>query len=456
MPELRISKRTLDTIEITGREHFLWDTDLPGFGVRVRPSGAASYVVQYRVGGGRNSRTRRLTLAAVGKLTPDEARKIAKLKLGEAAAGGDPASSKAEARKALTFTELADAFLEEHAFVKRKATTAESYRSVVVRHLLPEFGTEKAGHVTRASVARLHLKLRETPYQANRTLAVLGSMYAFAGRRGLVPEGYNPARGVERYTEDRREKFLTSDELERLGAAIREAETVGIPWNPDPTKKTKHAPRDENRLTKISPFAAAAIRLLILTGARLREILHLKWENVDFERGLLLLPDSKTGKKAIVLNAPALAVLAGLPRIGPFVVPGDGPRLPRGDPRSPVGGEAALPKTIPADRGDAPLASPRADLKRPWAMVTAHAGLENVRLHDLRHTHASIGAGVGLGLPIIGKLLGHSQPATTARYAHLDADPLRRASDRIGAEIARAMGSSPAGVVSSIIPLIRD
>jgi hypothetical protein len=185
----------------------------------------------------------------------------------------------------------------------------------------------------------------------------------------------------------------------------------------DETKpKANHAPKEENRRTVIGPHAAAAMRLLILTGARLREILHLRWEHVDFERGLLLLPDSKTGKKAIVLNAPALDVLANVPRLGAYVIAGQS-----------AGTEEE---------------SPRHDLKRPWQAVAKRAGLDGVRIHDLRHTHASIGAGAGLGLPIIGKLLGHAQASTTARYAHLDADPLRRASDRIGSHIAAAMGDA--------------
>lgn len=194
-----------------------------------------------------------------------------------------------------------------------------------------------------------------------------------------MPEGYNPARGVEKFKETARERFLNADELERLGAAIREAETIGLPWDmDDAAPNAKHLPRSK-RITKISRWATGAVRLLILTGCRLREILHLKWEYVDFERGALFLPDSKTGKKTVVLNAPALAVLAGLERIGPYVIPGDD------------------------------IEKPRSDLKRPWAAVSKRAGLQGVRLHDLRHTYASFGVGGGLGLPIIGKLLGHLQ-----------------------------------------------
>ena len=249
-------------------------------------------------------------------------------------------------------------------------------------------------------------------------LAVLGSLYSFAGKQHILPLGFNPARGIEKYPEKGRERFLSTEELTRLGDAIREGETMGLPYTIDGTKpKAKHAPKEPNRRTKIGPHAAAAIRLLILTGARLREILHLKWEQVDIERGMLLLADSKTGKKAIVLNAPALSVLANLPRIGAYV----------------IAGQNAGTKNE----------RPRADLQRPWQAVAERARLDGVRIHDLRHTHASVAAGAGLGLPIIGKLLGHTQASTTQRYAHLDADPLRRASERIGLQLSKAMGEQP-------------
>lgn len=241
-------------------------------------------------------------------------------------------------------------------------------------------------------------------------MAVIGSLYSFAERRELVPEHFNPARKIEKFREERRERFLSTIELERLGRAISEGETIGIAWVVDAGKPTsKHMVKPDNRRTLLAPTTAAALRLLIFTGARLREILGLRWEWVDMERGLLLLPDSKTGRKSIVLNSAAQAVLASLPRGGACVIPGKDPD------------------------------QPRADLKKPWDIVCSHAGLNGVRLHDLRHTFASIGAGASLGLPIVGKLLGHTQPQTTARYAHLDASPLRRASDTIGEQLHAAL-----------------
>jgi len=161
------------------------------------------------------------------------------------------------------------------------------------------------------------------------------------------------------------------------------------------------------------PYQANRLLAVIFTGARLREFLHLRWEHVDLERGLLLLPDSKTGRKTIVLNRAAMPLLQSHPRHSPFVIPGDDPERPR------------------------------SDLKKPRAAVCRHSGLAGLRIHDLRHTFASIGAGASLGLPIVGKLLGHSQPQTTARYAHLDVDPLARAANLIGDHIQRAFDGKP-------------
>lgn len=408
----RITKRAVEALQSNGNEFMIWDDNTSGFGVRVRPSGAKSYVVLYRAGAGRGAPVRRYTIAAVGKITPEQARARAKVILGAVAHGHDPANQKTAERATPTVAELADHFMADHVRVKRKAGTAEFYRDILDRIVKPALGTTKADKLSRLQVAKLHSSLAETPFQANRMLAVVGSMYSYAARAGIVSESVNPARRIDKFKESRRERFLTAEELERLGSAIREAETKGIPWVLDEAgPNAKHVPK-ANRSTKISPSAAAALRLLLFTGCRLREILHLRWEHVDFERACLFLSDSKTGRKTVILNAPALSVLNALPRIGPCVIPGDDPQLPR------------------------------SDLKRPWDAVAKRAGLSGVRLHDLRHTYASFGAGGGLGLPIIGRLLGHAHASTTARYAHLDNDPLRRASEAIAGKIAAALDAT--------------
>jgi integrase len=429
MSKIKLTKRAVDSALPRASRYTIFDSEIRGFGLRVFPSGQKSWIFEYKgAEGGRRATTRRVTIGAIGKVTPDEARKLADTLRARVRMGDDPQREKKSKRLAPTLAELADSFQKTHVTAKRKAGTATHYSDVLNRLVLPTLGKRKARDVTRGEISKLHLGLSATPFQANRVLAVVSSMYVWGGKHGETPEGYNPAAGIERYPEKSRERFLSAAEMERLGSAIRLAETDGIPWLIKPDKKSKHVPK-ERQATTIDPFAAAALRLLLFTGGRLGEILSLKWAHVDMERGLLLLPDSKTGRKTIVLNAPAMEVLAGLTRTGVYVVAGSS--------------------------AGSPDEKPRSDLKRPWGMVRKQAKLEGLRLHDLRHNFASFGAGGGLGLPIIGKLLGHTQAATTQRYAHLDADPLRRASDAIGAAIAGAMGESKSEAGDKIIPLKR-
>jgi integrase len=406
----RITKRSVDALACPpGKDReFLWDDAVSGFGVAAFPSGKKVYVAQYRHGG----RSRRAAIGEHGRLTPDEARSEAKQLLGIVEAGSDPIAERRAAREVRTFKAVADDFLALHAATKRKARTVAEYRRILQAHILPVIGARRIMDVRRADMARLHAGLVRTPYEANRTLAVVSAVWNWAARRDEVAADGNPAKAIERYPGQGRERFLTSEEFARLGDTLRLAETTGLPWQVDETKPAaRHAPNAGNRLRTLDPFAVAAIRLLILTGGRLREILDAQWQHVDIERGVIFLPDSKTGSKPVYLSAAALEVLAGLPRIegNPHIIPGE------------------------------KAGQPKADLKKPWAAVCKTAELEGVRLHDLRRSFASIGAGASLGLPVIGKLLGHSQAATTHRYAHLDADPLRRAVDTIGATISAAM-----------------
>ena len=411
MPVLNLTKRSVDALTPGVKAFIAFDSQLHGFGVRVMPSGVKTFILEYRPnGGGRAVAKRRLKIGRFGPLTVDGARDKARRAHARVELGADPVAEKAEQRAAVTVGGLIDTFIAEHVETKCKEGTAEAHR-VALEKLRVAYGGLKAESLTRPQLVALHAKMRSHPYAANRFLSVVSKAFNWAGRRGFVPETHNPASRIERYRERQRERFLNTAELSRLGEALREAEAGGLPWTVDETKPAaKHAPRESNRRI-LDPYAVAAIRLLILTGARLREILHVEWEHVDFERGVLLLPESKTGKKTIYLSAAALEILAGLPRLAgnPYVFPGG------------VEGK------------------PRADLKKPWAAVAKAAGLEGVRIHDLRHSFASFGAGASMGLPIIGKLLGHSQPATTARYAHLDADPMRRAVETIGATIGAAL-----------------
>jgi integrase len=416
LPTGRISKRAVDALVCPPDKdrEFLWDDALVGFGVAAFQSGKKSYVIQFRKAG----RSRRSAIGDHGRLTPDEARSAAKRLLGGVEQGSDPAATRRAERAVRTFREVAAEFLTAHVREKRKARTLDGYDTLLRRHINPALGAMRIVEVRRFHVARLHSSMSESPGAANRAVSLISAIWNWAARRDEVSFNENPARGIERNRERGRERFLSTAELGRLGDALRLAETTGLPYSVDETKPgSKHAPKPQNRNVVADPFAVAAIRLLILTGARLREILNAEWRFFDFERGILRLPDSKTGAKPIYLSAAALAVLADLPRVAgnPFVIPG------------------------------AKANAPRADLKNPWRSITKAAGVEGVRLHDLRHSFASVGASASLGLPIIGKLLGHSQPTTTARYAHLDADPMRRAADTIGATISAAMDRKPAG-----------
>lgn len=412
---VKLTKRTVDNLIVGDRAVIAYDTELKGFGIRLAPSGSLSWFVEYRPGAGGRRVTKRRMYFGGREFTPEEARQAAKEILASVALGKDPAAVRRDERESETFREFGERYLRDEAEAKLKPGTVTNYRICVRKHANPEIGSIKLNRISTADIARIHSKVGQTrPMTANRIVECISSIFRYAATCNLVPVGHNPTKGIRAFRESRRERFLNSDELARLGGAIREAETVGIPYEVDETKPTsKHAPKPENRHIKIDAYTAAALRLLILTGARLREILHLKWEYVDFQRGLLLLPDSKTGRKAIVLNAPALAVLRSLESKGQYVVF--------------------------SEEED----KPRADLNRPWRTISKRAALSGVRIHDLRHTHASVGAGAGLGLPIIGKLLGHTQAATTQRYAHLDSDPLRAASEKIAHNIVSAMGDGP-------------
>jgi hypothetical protein len=224
----RITKRVVDGLKPRATEYAVWDAQLPGFGVRVRPTGTMSYIVVYRAGAGRGAPVRRYTIAAVGKIAPEAARRQAKAILGKVAHGRDPAGERASERGTPSVSELCDRFMADHIQPKRKPGTAVFYHDVLNRIIKVELGSSKADKVTRPRVTKVHARLRNTPFQANRVLAALSSMYAFAGRAGAVPEGMNPARGIAKFKESRRERFLTGKELERLGKAIREAENKGL------------------------------------------------------------------------------------------------------------------------------------------------------------------------------------------------------------------------------------
>ncbi|HEV3073406.1 MAG TPA: tyrosine-type recombinase/integrase [Thermoanaerobaculia bacterium] len=392
MPKL--TKRTVDALKPRpGRDLVVFDSEVSGFGVRIKPSGRKSYLIQYRNAGGRS---RRLTIAGHGRMTAEEARDEAKQLLAAAARGQDPAEDRHRALRAPTVAQLAALYLERHARPRKKTAIADE--SMLRRYVLPAFGARKVEAITRGDVARLHHELGDKPLAANRVLALISVMFNLAESWGLRAPASNPCRHLKRYPERKRDRFLSAEEVQRLGEALLEAQGI------------EH------------PSALAAIRLLLLTGARKSEILTLKWEHVDLERYALRLPDSKTGAKVIALGGAAAALLARLDRRegNPYVCWGN------------------------SDGGHF------IGLQHVWQRIRRRARLPEVRLHDARHSYASFGAAAGLGLPVIGALLGHKQPITTARYAHLANDPLRAAADRITGEIAAALDGRP---LAEVLPL---
>jgi integrase len=420
MPRAKLTRQTVTGSEKKDRPYIVYDTDLKGFGLKVMPSGTKTWIIEYRPGaGGRGVAPKRVTLGRADLLTPDEARGQARDLLAKARLGDDVAANRKKERQTPTLAELVPDYLKNEVLPTVAASTHTLYSLHFRKHLLPAFGTRKINAISEDDVHRFHRELgAKKPATANRVVATLSGIFPWAARAKHVPRGFNPCAGLEKFREEGRERYLTTEELQRLGATLRLAETEGLPWAVDMTKpKAKHNRKPEKQRVVTSQFVTAAIRLLLFTGCRLREVLHLEWSHVDFERGMLFLPKSKTGKKVVILNAPALAVLASLPRAGDFVIASTDPK------------------------------KPRADLKKPWDSITEHAGLTELRIHDLRHSFASVGAGGGIGLPIIGKLLGQTQQATTARYAHLDADPVKRASEKIAGTIAAALDGAPAAAV---------
>lgn len=383
MPKL--TKRVIDAAEIQAAEYFVWDDGIPGFALRILPSGYKGYIVQYRAG----RRSRRMSLGPSTVLTCEQARTRAIGIIAAARNGDDPAAERDAERKTITVKELAERFDKEHVSVRVKETTAKGYRRLIERTILPALGRHRVTEVTRADIAKLHHDLRHIPYEANRCLEVISKMFSLAEMWGLRPDGSNPRKHIKKYAEEKRERFLSPAELKQVGDVLREMEDEGIELS----------------------SAIAAARLLILTGCRLGEIMTLQWEHVDLAGMALRLPDSKTGAKVVHLGQPAIDVLSGIKKVdkNPWVIVG----------------------TLPGAR--------LTDLQPFWQRVRARAGLKDVRIHDLRHTFASTAVASGQGLPMIGKLLGHTQVQTTARYAHLAADPVKLAADAVSSQIAASL-----------------
>ena len=376
-----LSDRVVDDLPVADRDVIYWDADLPGFGVRVYATGAKAYLVQSRGQAG----SKRVALGRHGVVPAEEARRRGAEVLARIRAGTGPGSGAEDGGRA-TVADLAERYLREHVAVRCKPLTFRNYRHVIQKNVLPLLGQLPVAELERRHVAELHYQLRRTPVSANDAVNALSRMLNRADAWGMVPPGSNPCRGMRRYRTRRPERFLTEHEFRRLGETLDALEAEG----------------------RLPAHAAAALRLLMLTGCRRGEILGLRWADVRLDRSEIQLVDSKTGPRTVSLSPAAARVLADLPRPAgnPWVIAGakPGARLPH--------------------------------ITYYWYRVRQRAGLEDVRLHDLRHSFASRALALGEPLPMIGRLLGHTKIQTTARYAHLARDPVRDSAERVAASIA--------------------
>jgi len=394
MATVRLSKAFLRSLQPTGSTAFYWDDMDSGFGVRVAAGGKAVYVVQYREKGA----TKRVKLGDVegagegGKagIKLDIARARAKEILAAVALKQNPFPAATQEADTPPLRTVAEDFLA-YTEAKRSPRTAADYRAIWGQHIAPTFGEKPIGGISRASIEKWHEGLKAIPRRANYALTILVAIFSFAVKRQTIGPHDHPALGITKYGENKRDRYLTMDELARFGAALAELEA----------ERT------------VSPWAAAALRLLILTGARSSEILTLEWAHVDVDRGVLRLPTSKTGKKDIVLSGAAVAVLKTVPKVEgcPYVIAGrrHGERM--------------------------------TSLQRPFAAVCTNAKIEGLRIHDLRHSAASIATSAGVGLPVVGKVLGQSQAYTQQRYSHIHDSAERAAVETIAEHVAPLIGT---------------
>lgn len=394
MPKL--TKRIVDALKSGEKDLVIWDDDLPGFGIRVKPSGVKSYILQYRNEVGRSKRA---TLGRHGVLTADAARKQAKQIMASVAQGADPVTEKSIARKAPVVNELLNRYLKEHVQVHNKPTTQATATLLVNKFIRPDIGQLKVAGINRNDILRLHSKMVDTPSQANVVLSIISKAFNLAEVWGWREESTNPVRLIKRYPENKRERFLSSDELQQLGDTLAKAEL------------------EQTGL----PNVIAVIRLLALTGCRLSEILNLKWDYIDFKAGMLNLPDAKAGARSQSLATTALDILASIKRID--------------------GMEWVLPNKLNTGPID------KSNMERAWRRIRKNAKLEDVRMHDLRHTVGTIAGASGANAFMVRDLLGHKSLAMTSRYVNRDVDPQRALVNQVANQIDAAMTGKPSAEI---------
>lgn len=379
----KITKRYVESLKpLADKEALYWDSEIKGFGVRVFPTGRRTYFVQYR---NEFDRTRRKKIGVHGSITTEQAREEAKQLLGQVASGDDPSTLQKESKKKITLDVVAHQYLEHYAKDSKRPKSYREDQGMLNRVILPRFGTRKLEDLTTRDFQLLHNELRDKPYLANRVRALLSKIFNLAKQWKWVE--FNPVEGVTKYQEHKRDRWLNKEELERVWKVL-----------------DSHSHHPTSYLFK----------LLLLTGARKSEMMNATWDQFDLKKGIWEKPSHLTKQKKkeyIPLSEQALKELEMLKSLqvksSPFLFPGR------------VEGQ------------------PIKEIKTFWKKVLQESALENVRIHDLRHTHASHLVSSGLSLSIVGKLLGHTQASTTQRYAHLADEPLREAVELFGSKVAK-------------------
>ena len=402
MPTKKLTKRAIDEVKPTAHRFEIWDTEIKGLGLRVAPSGRKVYVLKYRTSDGTQ---RKPVIGTHGALTLEQARRQANDMLSTVRSGGDPSKDRKEARQAPTVADVCERYLEKHARPHKKPISVVDDEGMIERYIKPRFGTRKIASIAFKDAERLHNQLQHIPVRANRIRALMSKMLNLCEKWGFRPQHSNPYRHIARYPERKVHRAMTDGEIAGLAEMLHQAERGDHVEDPETGESVSVA---EN------PVAIAAIRLLLFTGMRRNEALRLRWDEVDLKAGVLRLGDSKTGEKLVRLSSAAREVIEAQKTIRK------------------LGHPCVFPSPVKPHK-------PLYDVKGVWNRIRERAGLEDVRLHDLRHNYAAAAAAGGLTLHQIGQLLGHRNPSTTARYADLVDDPAKKLAEQVGDILAAAL-----------------
>ena len=375
---MKLTNKKIDQLIPDTKSYIVWDNEIRGFGVRVNLNSKKTFILKYRVGQGRSARVRKPVIGTYGVMKVDEARKIARKWLLDASEGNDP---KEVDKTSILLKDFCNVYLQQHANIKKKLSSVIEDKRLMRLHIIPNFGNVCLKEITRSMITKHHQSMYQTPHGANRFLSLMSKMMNLAERWEYRPLNSNPCRHIERYKEEGRQIYLSMEQIEKIGHVIKQMEQTE------------------------SIFVLSAIKLLLFTGRRTGEILTLKWDYIDFENSKMNLPDTKTGAKSFFFSPTVKQILLNLPNKEGFVF-----------------------KSVLKDKRVTTV-------RHIWKKICKLAKIENVRVHDLRHTYASLAVQNGYSLPIISKMLGHADIKTTQRYAHLHDDPVNQAVEKIDQQL---------------------